>query len=138
MISKLIEMKEYSKEQLVKEFGMPIWGNPICNLEYLSGIDVFDTAKKSEGTKYPAFLYKYPNGLSIEIMLGIRKFTTGIDTDKIKNFVMTDYPDNILTICADYEGKEINISFSVKNEDFKDVEKSLKSNYPDLFKNFND
>lgn len=53
-----------------------------------------------------------------------------------KSTKLTDYPDNILTVCFENSGVDDFAMFSVANKSFKDVEKFLKTNYPTKYKNF--
>lgn len=55
-----------------------------------------------------------------------------------KSTKLTDYPDNILTVCVDNAGKDDYILFAVSNKHFKDVEKFLKTSFPTQYKNFNE
>jgi hypothetical protein len=181
-------MKEFSKDQLIQEFGKPGFAKIILidKVRYLSGLNIFDTfieSKKLDGSKSPIYFEKYPNGFIIKLINGFSEYRTGIGIDCIKYFVieqqeqlvsqknksvvgralvgglllgplgalvggmsgvgskstkLTDYPDNILTVCIDNAGKEDYILFSVTNKHFQDVEKFLKTNFTTLYKNFNE
>ena len=51
-----------------------------------------------------------------------------------KNVQLSDFPDNILTISFTENGKNDYLIFSVKNKNYKDVEKFFKSAFPKLYK----
>lgn len=182
-------MTEYSKDQLIQEFGKPSWAKIILidKVRYISGVTAFDaliTSKSiADGSKNPIYFEKYPNGFVIKFIHGFSECRTGIKVENIKYLVLeqqdqiitqksksvvgravvgglllgplgavvggmsgigskntklTDYPDNILTVCFDDSGKENFALFSVSNKHFKDVEKFLKTNLSDKYKNFNE